>query len=102
MIRPDMIVALFELGSAFLITLSVLRLHKDKLVRGVSPWPVSFFALWGWWNIYWYAHIDAPYAWWAGLFVVASNTTWAVQMIYWIWREKKGARAPLRLAQFDW
>jgi hypothetical protein len=87
-VRPDMVVAFFEAVSAVLICVSVVKLHKDKKVRGVSAWPVTFFALWGWWNIYWYSFIDAPYAWWAGLGVVAANTTWAVQMIYWVWRER--------------
>jgi hypothetical protein len=95
-VRPDMVVAFFEAVSAVLICVSVVKLHKDKKVRGVSAWPVTFFALWGWWNIYWYAHIDAPYAWWAGLGVVAANTTWAVQMIYWVWREMHRAACPPR------
>ena len=57
--RPDLVVAFFETGAALLILLSIKRLAKDRLVRGVSPWPVSFFGAWGWWNLYWYAYIDA-------------------------------------------
>lgn len=93
--RPDMVVAFFEFGSALLICLSIRDLHRHKLVRGVSPWPVSFFALWGWWNLYWYAHIDAPFAWWAGIGVVTTNTFWALQMIYYINKEKRARQRRL-------
>jgi hypothetical protein len=85
-----MVVAGFEIGSAALICLSIKQLHRDKLVRGVSVWPVSFFALWGWWNLFWYAHINAPWAWWAGIAVVLTNTTWALQMAYYLRKEKRG------------
>jgi hypothetical protein len=90
-VRPDAVVAVFEAISAVFICVSIRQLHKDKKVRGVSPWMVGFFGLWGWWNTYWYLYIDAPYAWWAGWSVVLSNTFYTLQMIYWIWREKHPA-----------
>jgi hypothetical protein len=87
--RPDAVVALFEAVSAVFICVSIRQLHKDKKVRGVSPWMIGFFGAWGWWNTYWYIFIDAPYAWWAGWSVVLSNTFYTLQMVYWIWKEKR-------------
>jgi hypothetical protein len=90
MIQPDQVVAFFEAGSAFLIAKSVLKLRREKLVRGVSAWPICFFGLWGYWNLYWYSFINAPWAWWFGILVVISNTTWAGQVLYYQWRERDG------------
>lgn len=90
MIRPDAVVAGFELVSGLLIWRSVVLLHRQKQVRGVSFWPIVFFALWGWWNVYWYAYINAWWAWWAGWNVVLANTWWAGQIGYYLWRERRG------------
>lgn len=91
--RPEHVVAMFELVSSLMIALSMRRLWIDKMVRGVSPWPIGFFALWGYWNVYWYWYIDAMWAWSAGLCVVSINTLWAAQIVYYLHRERRIARS---------
>lgn len=85
---PDIFNGLFELGGALFIVGHIVRLHRDKLVRGVY-WPaVAFFALWGYWNLYYYAALEQPVSWLAGLCVTISNSIWLGQMLYWLRRER--------------
>lgn len=88
---PDIINGLFEAAGAAFCFLSVRRLHRDKLVRGVS-WPgASFFAAWGWWNLAFYPAVGC---WWsflgAGL-LAATNSLWLVQLIYYTRRERRAS-----------
>jgi hypothetical protein len=84
----DLINGLFEFGGALLICLSILRLNRDKCVRGVSPYPVAFFASLGFWNIYYYPSLDQWYSFVGGLAVVTANTVWLSQMIYYLYKER--------------
>lgn len=48
---PDIINGLFELGGALLLLMNVVRLHRDKIVRGVHVLPTVFFSAFGFWNL---------------------------------------------------
>lgn len=80
----DLINGAWELVGALLICLSIYRLHIDGEVKGVSAVPVTFFALWGFWNLYFYPSQDLWWSFAGGLVMVAANGTWIVQMIYYI------------------
>ncbi len=85
---PDQGNAIFEFVGALLICLSIRRLWHDKIVRGVSLVPVTFFATWGFWNLYFY---PANALWWsfvAGLVMVTANGIWLLQMGFYVGREK--------------
>jgi hypothetical protein len=92
MMSNDLINGLFELGGALLICLSIRRLWLDKSVKGVSPWPVGFFAGWGYWNIYYYPSLEQWLSFMGGLAVVTANTTWLMQMIYYKYKERNEQR----------
>ncbi len=86
---PDMVNGTFEFAGGAAILLSVFKLHKDKIVRGVS-WPhVSFFTGWGLWNLFFYPHLDQWFSFVGGMFIVTVNTIWLGQMIYWNRRESQ-------------
>lgn len=79
---PDIINGAFEtLGGAF-IALSVVKLHREKLVHGVSWLHVAFFSTWGYWNLYFYPHLDQWLSFAGGAILVAVNTTWLAQIVY--------------------
>lgn len=81
---PDLINGLFELGGGFLIWLSVLKLHRDKVVRGVHWAPVLFFASWSIWNLYFYPSLGQWWSFAAGINVGIANFVWAYQIVrYW-------------------
>jgi len=76
------------LGAPFVI-LSIIKLYKDKKVHGVSWLHVAFFSSWGYWNLYYYPHLNQWASFVGGLFLVLTNTFWLIQMIYYIRKEKK-------------
>ncbi len=79
---PDIINGLFECLGGIFITLSIIKLHKDKSVRGVSLYPVAFFSVWGYWNLYFYPSLGQWWSFWGGIGVVVMNTIWLGQLIY--------------------
>jgi hypothetical protein len=58
----DMINAAFETLGAPFIALSIIKLHREKQVRGISWVHTSFFAVWGFWNLFYYPHLGQ---WWS-------------------------------------
>lgn len=49
--HPDLINGLFECFGGFFIFLSILKIIKEKEVKGIHWGTVSFFVSWGWWNM---------------------------------------------------
>jgi predicted membrane channel-forming protein YqfA (hemolysin III family) len=72
----------FELLGAAAIFGHVLRLWKDKRVAGVSILATIFFASWGFWNLYYYPHLDQWASFAGGLGIVTGNCVWIAGMIY--------------------
>ena len=86
---PDLINAMFEmLGGAF-ICMSILKLAKEKKVRGIHWLHASFFTSWGWWNLYYYPYLDQWASFVGGAFLVLTNTVWLWQLIYYTRKEKQ-------------
>ena len=83
MINPqDVTNGCFELLGGAFILFSVFKLINDKKVRGVSWIHVSYFTLWGYWNLYYYPHLGQ---WWSligSIGVVVTNTLWVVLLVY--------------------
>lgn len=75
---PDHINAAFELAAAVLLWLNVLRLHRDKQLRGVSVLPTCLYFGWCIWNLYYYAHLQQWLSWYAGFGVGIANLTWVI------------------------
>lgn len=84
---PDAVNAFFELGGAVLIWMNVRALYRAKMVRGVYPPVMAFYAAWGVWNLFYYTAINQPLSWWAGLGVVAGNLVWCA--LAWTYRGSK-------------
>ena len=80
---------LLELAGGFFILLSVLKLAKDKLVRGVSWVHVSFFTVWGVWNLYYYPSLDQWLSFAGGVFIVSANTVWVAMLAYYTLTEDR-------------
>lgn len=78
----DLINAVFECGSAFLLTINIRRLLRDKIVAGVSIIPTSWFSLWGAWSLIYYNKLGQTLSWVAGMGVFAVNTFWVILALY--------------------
>ena len=89
MILPDAVNGVYELGGSLLLWLSVRKLYREKLVRGVHVIPTTFFWSWGVWNLYYYPHLGQWLSFIGGLSMVVANGVWAGQMFYYNWRERQ-------------
>lgn len=79
---PDIINACFEFVAAFMLVRNCIFTYKAKTVTGVSILSTIFFASWGYWNIYYYPHLDQTLSFVAGILVTIVNSIWVGQMIY--------------------
>lgn len=86
-LTPDLINGLFESIGGVLLFLNVLRIVKDKRVQGLSLIPVSFWSLWGFWNLFYYPHLDQWVSFAGGLLVVGMNTIWVCLAAWYSWRQ---------------
>ncbi len=82
MISPDAVNGLFELLGSFFILASVFKLAKDKKVLGVHWVHVAFFSAWGFWSLYYYPSLDQWVSFFGGLGLVATNTFYLGQILY--------------------
>lgn len=82
--KPDYINGLFEFCGGFFILMSILKLAKDKMVRGIHWVHCAFFAAWGFWNLYYYPHLGQMASFIGGIMVVTANTYWLGQIWYYL------------------
>ena len=85
---PDIINGCFEGAGGFFIVLSVRKLYREKLVRGVSWMPVAFFSAWGYWNLFYYPALDQWISFAGGVSITVVNTIWLAQIAYYSWLER--------------
>lgn len=95
---PDIVNGSLQVGGGFFVLASIARLNKDRQVRGVSWLHVMYFTAWGYWNLFYYPHLDQWVSFAGGLLLVAANTAWLVQLVYWSWFEDQ--RDHLQALQF--
>jgi hypothetical protein len=79
---PDLINGSFEAIGSLLVWLNIRQLYRDKVVRGVHIAPVMFWTAWGYWNIYYYPHLNQWLSFAGGISVVLANSVWVGQMLY--------------------
>lgn len=84
----DNINGLFELFGGLFIILSCIKLYKDEKVRGVSFMHITYFTLWGYWNIHYYSNLDQWVSLFGSLAVTLVNTVWLGMIIYYLRKEK--------------
>lgn len=80
--NPDFINGMFEFFGSVMLWKNVAQLYKDKMIKGVHWGPTGFFMAWGYWNLFYYPHLDQWWSFWGGVSIVTANTVWFVQMIY--------------------
>ncbi len=72
----------FEAAGGAFIVLSIVQAVVDKSVAGVSLWHIGFFAVWGYWNLYYYHAIQQRFSFLASIGVTVANTIWLILLIY--------------------
>lgn len=79
---PDQINGLFELTGGIAICFNIVRLYREKQVKGVAWQSMTFFALWAVWNLYFYPVLGQWWSFWGGVFMACALFTWIGQMVY--------------------
>lgn len=85
----DLVNGSFEIFGGFFILFSCIKLYRDKKVRGVSWVHLTYFTLWGFWNLAYYPHLEQWTSFVGGGLVVLANCFWLGLMIYYIRKEQK-------------
>lgn len=86
---PDLINGSFELLGGVLIWMNVWRMYKDQELKGVHWGPTLFFTVWGFWNLYYYPHLDQWLSFLGGIVIVAANATWISMTLYFLRKPKR-------------
>lgn len=85
---PDMVNGGFELVCGMVSTANVIKLRKDRMVRGID-WRVTFlFTMFGVWNFYYYPHLNQWWSFAGGVVMALMNAVWLV-LAYTYWRQYK-------------
>ncbi len=86
---PDIINGLFEFLGALLIANNSRVLLRDKHVAGFHWSTVSFFMVWGLWNIFYYPNLDQWVSFAGGIAVVWANMVWLALTLYYIQKTRR-------------
>ena len=84
----DVVNGVFEGLAGFLLWNNVRILFHQKIVKGVSIFTTAMFALWGYWNLYYYPHLNQTASFIGGVLVVFANTVWVILAIRYSRRKK--------------
>ena len=84
----DVINSVFFFTSSSVVWLNVIRLFKDKGIKGVRLIPGFFFSLSTIWGIYYYYELDQPWSVLGMVLMATANTSWIVLAIYYTIKEK--------------
>lgn len=79
---PDTINGSFEFLGGFFIFLSAKKVYEDKQVKGIHWLTIAFFALWGYWNVYYYPYLGQWVSFVGGISVSLSNTVYVYLLLY--------------------
>jgi membrane protein YdbS with pleckstrin-like domain len=78
----DLFNALFEMAGALLTLMNTVQIRRDKGYAGVYMPAIVLFTSWGFWNLYYYAHLAQ---WWsvaATVVMVLANLSWLGHMLW--------------------
>lgn len=78
----DKINSVFEMFGGMFILMHILKVLQDKSVAGVSITAVTFFTIFGYWNLYYYKTIQQRWSLKASYLITAANTVWAALLFY--------------------
>jgi len=78
---PDLINGGFEAFAGFAILNHCFKVLQDKCVRGVSIASSFFFLVWGFWNVFYYPHLEQFWSCVGGVFVTIANICYFTLLI---------------------
>ena len=85
---PDLVNGAFEAFGSLFILNHCRALYQSRQADGVSLLSTAFFSAWGFWNIFYYPHLDQMISFYGGLAIASANLVW-IYLIVTIRREKR-------------
>lgn len=85
----DFINGSFEMVGGLLSLLNVRTILRDKQVRGMALAPLAFFTAWGYWNGFFYPHLDQWFSFVGSVLVAGVNSVWLALAVYYTRRERQ-------------
>jgi hypothetical protein len=79
---PDFINACFLFTAAICCIFSIVKISKDKTIKGVSI--LQILHLWAWttWGVFFYAYYQIYLSFWCSLILTITETIWVAQIFY--------------------
>ena len=77
----DIINGIFEFIAGCFMFTNILRLIKDKTVKGFNWYSILFFLFWGIWNLFYYPSLNQIYSFIGGIFIVMMNLIWLLLVL---------------------
>jgi hypothetical protein len=88
MMWPDLANGLLEFSGGMFLWRNVIVIMRQKSVRGVSVMTTAFFAAWGFWNLFYYPHLNQWFSFIGGCNIVIPNTLWVILAIKYSGRDQ--------------
>lgn len=76
----DLVNGLFEFVGSIFLWMNVVKLYRDKMLRGYDWRSTAFFSAWGFWNLVYYPSLDQWASFTGGCSIVLANTIWLILM----------------------
>ena len=73
---PDVVNGTYELLGGLFVLNHCRAVLRDKTVAGVSIISVFCFTTWGFWNLFYYSHLNQWVSLIGGVFVTIANAVW--------------------------
>lgn len=89
---PDIVNGMLEATSSLFVLLSIRKLYQDKIVRGVSWVGVAFFALWAYWNLFYYPQLGQWFSFYGSIGLTIADSVWFLQIVYYTLAEQRLTR----------
>lgn len=85
---PDAINGALEVTWSAVMLLSILKLRKDRDLKGVSFWHVGLIFVSSWWFMFYYAHLDQWFSFLASLVYAVAVATWSGHIAYYFMKPR--------------
>ena len=88
----DLIHGTFGIAITIFTILNIIKLYKDKKVRGVSILFPIYLCIFNTWNIFYLFNLHQILASISGILVLIVNSIWLGQMIYYLKKESDASK----------
>lgn len=95
MAPADVFNGTLETVGAALMWANAYKLWRQKRIHGVYWWVQGFFALWGYWNLFYYPSLGQWVSFVGAAMMASGNTVWTALAIYYTYikpRKQAGLR----------